>query len=125
MSFQCSFTSAVWVWFSLSLALFASTTGAFVAQASWYNTGLGACGQTSNDEQMVVALPFSIADSNCLRSITVKNPSYPNFPSVIATVVDKCMNCANMDLDVSPAVFKALNAGDLGAGRIHIEWNYN
>lgn len=98
---------------------------AYKAQATWYNTGLGACGTNSNDDQMVVALPAPIANANCFKTVTLANAARPVGPIIVATVVDKCMGCSGMDIDISPAAFKALNLGDLGSGRIFVDWSYN
>ena len=97
-------------------------SGVVEGTASWYNTGLGACGQTSNDEQMVVALPVALAGSSCFKTITLTNVARTPSPKIVATVMDKCMGCNGMDVDLSPAAFKALNAGDLSKGKIIIQW---
>ncbi|POS83553.1 hypothetical protein EPUL_004392 [Erysiphe pulchra] len=95
---------------------------AYRGKATWYNTGLGACGTNSNDDEMVIALPASIASSNCFKSVTLTNAARPVGPKIVATVVDKCMGCGGMDIDISPAAFKALNLGDLSAGKIYVDW---
>lgn len=120
-----SFSSFVirlcWLFF---LTICPITINAYKAKATWYNTGLGACGKTSSDDQLVVALPASIASSKCFQTVSLTNAARPIGPKITATVVDKCMGCDGMDIDISPAAFKALNLGDLGAGKIFVEWTY-
>lgn len=71
---------------------------------------------------MVLALPAPIASSNCFKTVTITNAARPIGPKIVATVVDKCMGCEGMDIDISPAAFKALNLGDLSSGRIFVDW---
>ncbi|KAM3073595.1 hypothetical protein ACMFMF_006798 [Clarireedia jacksonii] len=66
---------------------------------TYYDVGLGACGWTNTDSQMVV--------------------SYGG-KSVVVEVVDKCMGCNTYDLDLSPAAFSAL--APESAGRIKGTW---
>ncbi|PQE10847.1 Rare lipo A protein [Rutstroemia sp. NJR-2017a BBW] len=65
---------------------------------TYYDVGLGACGWTNSDSEMV---------------------SYGG-KSVVVKVVDKCMGCKTDDLDLSPAAFTALAPESLG--RIKGTW---
>ncbi|MEV7089042.1 RlpA-like double-psi beta-barrel domain-containing protein [Streptomyces sp. NPDC093085] len=95
-------------------------------QATWYNTGLGACGWYNNDSELVVAISTDLYGSypnpnnspQCGRQLRVNGP----LGSVTVTVVDKCMSCATNDVDLSPAAFSRI--GDLNAGRINVSWDW-
>ncbi|KAK3984176.1 RlpA-like double-psi beta-barrel-protein domain-containing protein-containing protein [Cladorrhinum sp. PSN332] len=98
-------------------------------QFTWYNTGLGACGKTNNDQQLVVALNRATFDPQTPNGNPNRNPlcgrririNYQG-KSVDVTVVDRCPGCGPNDLDLSPAAFQRL-AG-LDKGRITGTWNW-
>ncbi|KAK4458974.1 RlpA-like double-psi beta-barrel-protein domain-containing protein-containing protein [Cladorrhinum samala] len=106
--------------------LVARTTGTF----TWYNTGLGACGKTSNDGQLVVALNHALFDPKtpggnpnkntlCGKKIRVHYQD----KAVEVTVVDRCPGCSGSgDLDLSPAAFEKL--APLSRGVIHGGWDW-
>ncbi|WP_051790483.1 RlpA-like double-psi beta-barrel domain-containing protein [Streptomyces sp. NRRL S-1022] len=91
---------------------------------TWYNTGQGACGWTSNDSQLVVAVsprwygsqPNPNNSPACGKQLKVRGPR----GVVYVTIVDKCPTCKDEDLDLSPAAFGQI--ADLGAGRVPIRW---
>ncbi|PQE18899.1 SCP-like extracellular protein [Rutstroemia sp. NJR-2017a BVV2] len=89
---------------------------------TYYDVGLGACGWTNADSEMVVALSWELmgtqsnGNPNCGKKIKV---SYGG-KSVVVKVVDKCMGCKTDDLDLSPAAFSAL--APESAGRIKGTW---
>ncbi|KAG2234232.1 RlpA-like double-psi beta-barrel-protein domain-containing protein-containing protein [Thamnidium elegans] len=87
--------------------------------ATYYAVGLGSCGSTNSDSEMVAALSGSIMKSkeNCGKSVTIKGPS----GSVTVKVVDTCPGCAKSDVDMSPAAFKKI--ASLNAGRVPISWS--
>ncbi|MEW1718569.1 RlpA-like double-psi beta-barrel domain-containing protein [Streptomyces sp. NPDC093109] len=95
-------------------------------QATWYNTGLGACGWYNNDSELVVAIspalygtyPNPNNSPACGRRMAVSGP----WGSVTVTVVDRCAGCATNDIDLSPTAFSRI--GDLNAGRINVNWNW-
>ncbi|CAG8684514.1 20854_t:CDS:1, partial [Dentiscutata erythropus] len=91
--------------------------------ATFYNTGLGACGITSNDQQLVAALPAAEYDklipggnpnacTACGKTCTV---SYQG-KTVDVKIVDRCPSCGSGDIDLSPAAFSCL--ADQALGRI-------
>ncbi|KAK3986520.1 RlpA-like double-psi beta-barrel-protein domain-containing protein-containing protein [Cladorrhinum sp. PSN332] len=102
-------------------------TARATGQFTWYNTGLGACGKTNNDNQLVVALNKATFDPKTPNGNPNKNTlcgrkiraTYKG-KSVDVTVVDRCPGCGANDLDLSPAAFKKL-AG-LDKGRITGSW---
>ncbi|MFE2038372.1 RlpA-like double-psi beta-barrel domain-containing protein [Streptomyces scopuliridis] len=95
-------------------------------QATWYNTGLGACGWSNNDSQLVVAVSPALYGNYpnpnnspvCGKQLRVNGP----LGSVTVTVVDRCSGCATNDVDLSPAAFRQI--GDLNAGRINVSWDW-
>ncbi|CAE7110922.1 unnamed protein product [Rhizoctonia solani] len=90
-------------------------------KATWFNTGLGACGKVSNDNQLIVALgPGAYQNGKmCGKTITVKNAK--NGKSTTAKVMDLCPSCGSNNLDLSPAAFKKL--GSLSTGVLTVSWN--
>lgn len=119
--------TAVRLFATLLFALFALTVNAapiekrasYSGDATFYEVGLGSCGQTNSDDEMVVALSSELMGSGnyCGKSINVKSDS----GSVTVKVVDTCPSCSKTNLDLSPAAFKKL--GDLSEGRIAVTWS--
>lgn len=93
-------------------------------QATYFQTGLGACGWTSSDSDFIVALnePMYQIDSHCGEKVAIHNPAKGTW--AVATVVDECPGCAWGSLDMSPALFSALNQGDMDEGVFHIGWHF-
>lgn len=88
--------------------------------ATWYDTGLGACGETSSGDEMVVAIYRGMmgTDSSgtnvnklCGRKVVVTGPGGQ---TATGTVVDKCFGCNDQpyNIDLSKAMFKAIGDGD-------------
>lgn len=102
-----------------------TATNAAVASYSgdmtYYNPGLGACGETNTDSDAVAAVSSAVYNSGggCNKVATI---SY-NGKSTTARVVDLCPSCATGSIDVSPTVFQALSP--LSAGRIQVTWELN
>ncbi|KAK8018326.1 hypothetical protein PG991_007516 [Apiospora marii] len=93
---------------------------------TYYDAGVGACGYTNNNNDAIVALPFSFftaanpnQDPQCGRTIRI---SY-NGNTRDATVVDKCAGCSGGSIDVTPSLFTALT-GSLDAGRVQVTWDF-
>ncbi|SAL99166.1 hypothetical protein [Absidia glauca] len=115
--------------FAAALLTIVSSVGFFTAaapvlqkrnsgDATYYTVGLGSCGKTNSDSEMVVALSGDIMKkSKCGSTIHVKSAS----GSVTVKVVDTCPGCGASDIDLSPAAFKKL--GKLSQGRIHVTWS--
>ncbi|TGO07352.1 hypothetical protein BTUL_0288g00010 [Botrytis tulipae] len=91
---------------------------------TYYDVGLGACGTTNSDSELVVAMSAGLmgtqsnGNPNCGKKIKINYGG----KSVTVKVVDKCMGCARYDLDLSPAAFKAL--APESAGRIKGTWSF-
>ncbi|KAL7921873.1 Non-catalytic module family expansin [Trichoderma austrokoningii] len=111
----------------ISALFLALTTSAAPAAASntgdmtWYEVGLGACGQTNYDNQLVAAVSHSLYDSEhpCGRNIRIQNGD----KSVVVKVVDRCGGCAENDLDLSQSAFEEV-IGPLGIGRAPASWEW-
>ncbi|KAL1920041.1 uncharacterized protein VTP21DRAFT_1187 [Calcarisporiella thermophila] len=99
--------------------------GQFSGDGTFYNVGLGACGKTNNDKELVAALnapQFGGGNNNspvCGKRATVKGPK----GSVTVTIVDKCPGCKSGDLDLSPAAFNKI--ADAAQGRVPISWSFS
>jgi expansin (peptidoglycan-binding protein) len=93
--------------------------GSMSGRATYYAVGLGSCGDTNSDGEMVAALSGSLMGEKkyCGKSITLKGGS----GSVTVKVVDTCPGCGKGDVDLSPAAFKKL--GSLSKGVIPITWS--
>jgi rare lipoprotein A (peptidoglycan hydrolase) len=104
-----------------------SGSGSHAGDATYYGVGLGSCGKTNKDSDMIVALNHGQmgngANPNhnglCGKTITAHGPK----GSVTVTIVDTCPGCANGDLDLSPAAFNKI--ADMEKGRVPITWDFN
>jgi hypothetical protein len=94
------------------------TTGS----VTYYNPGLGACGLTHGDGDLVAAVSHIIYDAEplCGRRLRVNGQGGG---SVEVTVVDRCAGCAAGDIDLSPTAFQAA-IGELGIGRQDANWEW-
>ncbi|CAE6498794.1 hypothetical protein RSOLAG22IIIB_03316 [Rhizoctonia solani] len=90
-------------------------------KATFFNTGLGACGKVTKDSDLIVALgPGAYQNGKmCGKTINIKNTK--NNKSVTAKVVDLCPSCGSNNLDLSPAAFKKI--GSLSTGVLSVSWN--
>jgi len=92
-------------------------------QATFYGTGLGACGITNKDTDYICAVSMLLFDGFegytggdpnqnpiCGRKLTA---TYKG-KSVSVTVTDRCVGCAMYDLDFAPSAFDQLASQDLG-----------
>ncbi|CAM1500794.1 Fc.00g099560.m01.CDS01 [Cosmosporella sp. VM-42] len=103
--------------------------GGYSGELTYYAVGLGACGDddTGADNDLnIVALSHllmgeqSNGNAMCGKTVTIN----ANGKSTTATVRDKCMGCAENDIDVSEKVYKEL-WGDLETGRSECTWSFN
>lgn len=97
-------------------------------EITYYTVGMGACGEddTGADQtEGIVALSHLLmgTQSNgnpmCGQTINIK----ANGKTATAVVKDKCMGCAEEDIDVSEMVYKKLFGG-LGSGRMPVTWSF-
>ncbi|KAF5374239.1 hypothetical protein D9758_004725 [Tetrapyrgos nigripes] len=98
-------------------------SGTQTGQATYYSTGLGACGITNTDADHIAAVSHLLFDqypgynggnpnSNPVCGKKIK-ATYKG-KSTTVTVTDRCEACAMTDLDFSPAAFKDLADPSLG-----------
>jgi expansin (peptidoglycan-binding protein) len=94
---------------------------AHTGSITYYNTGLGACGHTNNDGELVAALSQSLFDRvhPCGRKLRINYKG----KSLVVTVVDSCSACAEYDVDLSPAAFRKV-IGPLEIGRANAKWDW-
>ncbi|KAG1460834.1 hypothetical protein G6F56_005859 [Rhizopus delemar] len=87
---------------------------------TFYEVGLGSCGNTNSYSELVTALSFSLMQSSSYngQSITINSAG----KSVTVKAVDFCPGCAQEDLDLRPAVLRKLSPMD--RGRISIIWSF-
>ncbi|KAI8335823.1 RlpA-like double-psi beta-barrel-protein domain-containing protein-containing protein, partial [Chlamydoabsidia padenii] len=87
--------------------------------ATYYNVGMGSCGEESSDDEFVVALSPAIMNHDlCGETIQVETDD----GSVSARVVDTCPACDADSIDLSPAAFDEI--GDRARGRVDITWSF-
>lgn len=97
----------------------ASSGQTFTGDITYYQPGLGACGETSSDSDTVVALSPAEYDGSCGKTITITKGG----KTATAKVVDKCPACASGAIDVSSTVFKSL--ADMAVGRTQVSWSFD
>lgn len=117
---------------SSSSASEAAPTGSsskFAGEGTYYDVGLGACGNTNTDSDYIVAISHILYTPEIIKGNSNNNPlcgrkirAYYGDNSVDVTVVDQCMGCAEHDLDFSPSAFSQIADKDLG--RIDITWEW-
>ncbi|KAI0856456.1 RlpA-like double-psi beta-barrel-protein domain-containing protein-containing protein [Xylaria cubensis] len=91
----------------------------YTGDITYYQPGLGACGETNSDSDAVVAMSPSQYTGNCGKSITITKDG----KTAKAKVVDKCPACASGSIDVSSTVFQSLV--DLSVGRTTVSWSFD
>ncbi|KAJ2963855.1 hypothetical protein NQZ79_g1147 [Umbelopsis isabellina] len=92
----------------------------FSGDGTFYTVGLGSCGKTDSDSDLVAALNAPQMGDNkyCGKSATVTGPK----GKVTVKIVDTCPECSSGDLDLSPSAFDKI--GSESAGRIKISWDW-
>ncbi|KAK7693268.1 hypothetical protein QCA50_002835 [Cerrena zonata] len=91
---------------------------------TWYDVGLGACGQYNQPGDFIVALSAinwgdGYPGPNCFKSITIS----ANGKTAQATIMDECMGCPDHGLDFSKGLFEYF--ASLDAGVITGSWWFN
>jgi hypothetical protein len=98
----------------------------YTGDLTFYDVGTGACGVTNTDSDMICAASMLLYDG--FDGYTGANPN--NNPicgkqvaityggkTITVTIEDRCVGCAEYDLDLSPAAFNQL--ADPSVGRLH------
>lgn len=98
-----------------------ASAASYSGQMTYFNPGLGACGQTNTDSDAVAAVSSAVYNSGgaCNKVATI----HYNGKTATARVVDLCPSCATGNIDVSPSVFQDLSP--LSAGRVDVTWELN
>ncbi|KAJ9475558.1 Expansin [Pseudozyma hubeiensis] len=107
---------------SPSTASLYTSSNPFTGRATFYNTGLGACGITNTDDQPIVAISRDLFEQYNPSS---GNPNHNslcgkkveitwNGKKVQAFATDECPGCEKNSLDCSPSVFEGLDSKDKG-----------
>lgn len=106
----------------------------YTGDLTWYDTGLGSCGISSSASDHIVAISHVIMDAYsaaaggnpnnnpmCGKTVTITGASGSPYT---ATVVDRCVGCAEGDLDLSQDFFNTVtNNGD---GRVPgMSWSFS
>ncbi|CCM05810.1 uncharacterized protein FIBRA_08044 [Fibroporia radiculosa] len=134
---------------SILPAVFASPTGDSIALdkrvthegwATWYDTGLGACGYTDSNSSPVVAISHLIYGSggNCNQasSLYMCRAGFTDDRAVsqwmeityngitqYGKTRDECEACGEYDIDLSPSLFEGF--ADLSVGKLEdVEWHF-
>lgn len=103
-----------------------SSSGSNSGRMTFYTVGMGSCGQTNSDTELVVALNhIDMANGSnpnknpkCGKKINI----FHGGKTVQATIVDTCPVCDKGAIDVSPAVFSKF--ADFDVGVLTASWDY-
>ncbi|KAH7913975.1 RlpA-like double-psi beta-barrel-protein domain-containing protein-containing protein [Hygrophoropsis aurantiaca] len=91
-------------------------------RGTWFDVGLGACGENNVNSDSIVAISSAIYGNggNCGQYVHVTNTA--NGKSAYGMTRDECPSCSSGSLDMSPGLFEQI--GDLGTGVLEISWNF-
>ncbi|EKC98822.1 hypothetical protein A1Q2_06869 [Trichosporon asahii var. asahii CBS 8904] len=91
--------------------------------ATYYDVGLGACGNYNSDSEWVVAMNHVEWDggSHCGRMVQI---TANTGKTATARIVDLCPGCGVGSLDLSRPVFEAISNDGLTPGVIPISWQF-
>ncbi|OMH83930.1 Papain inhibitor [Zancudomyces culisetae] len=99
----------------------------YTGEGTYYDVGLGACGVTNSNSELVAAISHVEYGVNanpnnapvCGKCALVTGP---DGKTVTVKIVDSCPACNSGSLDLSPTAFQKL--APLSAGRIKIKWSF-
>lgn len=110
-----------------NLPLPTSNGGPYSGDLTYYDPGLGSCGYTSTESEHICAVSHVLFDAASTGSNPNDNPLCGlkirirrDGQSVDVKVVDRCVGCAETDLDVTESVFEKV--ANLVQGRVKMEW---
>jgi len=101
----------------------------YSGEATYYAPGLGSCGDTNDSSELIVAISHTLMDAaggsngNPLCGKQIKATASDTGKSVTVSVKDRCVGCAEGDLDFTETGFEQLGHA-LGDGRFDITWSY-
>ncbi|KAJ2120640.1 hypothetical protein IW147_004929 [Coemansia sp. RSA 720] len=98
----------------------------FSGDGTYYTPGLGSCGKTNTDSDLIAAINApqygTYANPNlaevCGKCALVKGSK----GEVKVTITDRCPVCKHGDIDLSPSAFEKI--GEFDDGRIPITWSF-
>ncbi|KAJ9116405.1 hypothetical protein QFC22_004847 [Naganishia vaughanmartiniae] len=95
----------------------------FGGRATFYATGLGACGEVNTDSDYIVALNSAqygegYPGPECFKQIQIS----ANGKTATATIMDQCPSCSYGELDLSPSLFNHFASPDDGV--FQMTWDY-
>ncbi|KAI0696011.1 riboflavin-aldehyde forming enzyme [Cytidiella melzeri] len=92
------------------------------SQATWFDTGLGACGWTNVASDWIIALPAHLYDNgaHCGKSVEITNTATGK--KVQAKVADECMGCQGRSIDLTKGLFSQF--AKLDDGIFPVDWRY-
>jgi hypothetical protein len=82
----------------------------------YFNGGIGSCGRTHAETEMVVA----VRNPKCGQKVAITGP---DGKTVRATVVDTCPSCDASHIDATVGVWQALGI-NLDKGVVPVSWTY-
>ncbi|KAL7418129.1 RlpA-like double-psi beta-barrel-protein domain-containing protein-containing protein [Mrakia frigida] len=118
---------------STSVSVDAAGDGPFDGNATWFYTGLGACGWTNTSSDLIVAVSSTLFDSwpGYAGTNPNDNPICGNQllitygdQTVLAQVADRCTTCGERSLDLTQGAFQALVPGGLDVGIVPMTWSW-
>ncbi|THH27880.1 hypothetical protein EUX98_g6315 [Antrodiella citrinella] len=91
-------------------------------RGTWFNAGLGACGDEDSNDNPIVAISSQIYGSggNCNQWMTITNTKNGKVAS--GKTRDECEGCGKYDIDMSPSLFEQL--GSLDTGVLSVSWHF-
>ncbi|KAJ5658654.1 uncharacterized protein N7484_002303 [Penicillium longicatenatum] len=109
------------------LPLPTSNGGPYSGDLTYYDPGLGACGDTNTASELICAVSHIVFDAASTSSNPNDNPLCGlkirirrDGQSVDVTVVDRCVGCEKTDLDVTEKAFEQV--ANIPQGRVTMEW---
>ncbi|RHZ81888.1 hypothetical protein Glove_117g328 [Diversispora epigaea] len=100
--------------------------------ATFYGVGLGACGFTNTNDEMIFAMPAVMFDPspngnpyqnpNCGKEAIVTRRVGGVKKRVRVICVDRCVGCKYGDIDLSPAAFNMIASPDEGRVKVEVRF---
>lgn len=118
---------------STAISVDTAGDGPFDGNATWFYTGLGACGWTNTSSDYIVAVSENLFDTwpGYAGTNSNDNPICGHQVSivygdqtVVAQVVDRCTTCGERSLDLSEGAFEGLVPGGLDVGIVAMTWSW-
>ncbi|GBB84422.1 hypothetical protein RclHR1_01100014 [Rhizophagus clarus] len=110
------------------MLIFINVDAVFHGDATFFYTGLGACGKVNKNSELIFALPAPMFDPSPRNNPNL-NPNCGKLAkvtrgkkSVIVKCVDRCSACKSGDIDLSPAAFDKI--ANRNEGRVPVTWKF-